>query len=76
MNNTTSIADGIPYLRNADIVLLIGCFGFCAILTMLVIGHRKQHDEDSEGDFEETNVQLPVFLRWNKADSDADFSFE
>lgn len=76
MNNTTVIMDGITFLRNDDIVLLIGCFGFCAVLAMLVIGQMKSRDEARDGTLQDSNLQLPVFLRWNRCESETDFSFE
>jgi hypothetical protein len=76
MNNTTLISDGLPYLRNSDIVLLIACFGFCAILTMLVIGQRNSNDTDITETNDENMVQLPIFLKWNTNEDEAECTFE
>jgi hypothetical protein len=62
MNNTTTIIiDDVSYLRNSDIVLLIACFRFCAILTMLVIGQRNSNEVDETDSVEESYVQLSIF---------------
>ena len=76
MNNTTAIIDDVPYLRDSDIVLLIACFGFCAILTMLVIGQRSSNEIDSTDSVDDNYVQLPIFLKWNKIENENEFTFE
>ncbi|KAH3832127.1 hypothetical protein DPMN_105404 [Dreissena polymorpha] len=59
------------YLRTTDIIILIACFGFCAILTMLVIGQKKKNrgymeSIEVEESWRSTGSlpQLPVFLKW------------
>lgn len=75
ISNTTELTGegwvGVKFLRTVDIVILIACFGFCAVFTMLVIGQRKRHhDYEHPTNWWENVPQLPVFLRWIRNDGE------
>lgn len=78
MNNSTknwneSHNGGIAYLRTTDIVFLISLLGVCAILTMLVIGQRKEREDyvpEPPCRDDQTVPELPLFLRWIDEDSE------
>ena len=70
------------YPRTQDVLILIGCLGFCAILTMLVLGQKKKHrGYQDRGTWRESVTwreslpQLPEFLRWAGSESEL-YEFE
>ena len=55
---------GIPFLTKSDLMLLIGCAGFCAFVVILVLSQRKCRDGNDVTHFGNDLPTIPHYFRW------------
>lgn len=58
-----------PALRKSDLIFLLCCFGFCAVVTMLILGNRK-YRLDQRQEAPPNLPPIPPYFRWTTDDAE------